>query len=89
VLLDATDQELASQAASCRCPSRRKSASAGRKARLAKLLAGAPSAIQYSDHQTGRGPAFHRLACERVSVSSRFIAMRYAGKCDNFVNKRQ
>jgi bifunctional non-homologous end joining protein LigD len=36
-----------------------------RKARLAKLLTGAPSSLQYADHQTGHGPAFHRLACER------------------------
>lgn len=36
-----------------------------RKARLEKLLAGAPETPRYSDHQIGRGPAFHRLACER------------------------
>ncbi len=36
-----------------------------RKARLEKLLAGAPSSLRYSDHQIGQGPAFHRLACER------------------------
>ncbi len=36
-----------------------------RKARLATLLKGAPSSLQYNDHQIGHGPAFHRLACER------------------------
>jgi hypothetical protein len=36
-----------------------------RKARLETLLAGAPEMLRYSDHQIGRGPAFHRLACER------------------------
>jgi DNA ligase D-like protein (predicted ligase) len=35
-----------------------------RKARLAALLADAPSYLQFTDHQLGRGPAFHRLACE-------------------------
>ena len=36
-----------------------------RKAQLADLLTGAPSPLQYSDHEQGRGPAFYRLACER------------------------
>jgi DNA ligase D-like protein (predicted ligase) len=36
-----------------------------RKARLETLLKGAPSSLRYSDHQIGRGPDFHRLACER------------------------
>jgi bifunctional non-homologous end joining protein LigD len=36
-----------------------------RKARLAKLLSGAPSSLQYNDHQIGRGPGFQSLACER------------------------
>jgi len=36
-----------------------------RKAQLAEMLTGAPSSLQYSDHQQGRGPAFHKLACER------------------------
>jgi ATP-dependent DNA ligase len=36
-----------------------------RKARLATLLKGAPSSLQYNDHQIGHGPAFHRLACGR------------------------
>jgi ATP-dependent DNA ligase len=35
-----------------------------RKERLKALLADAPSCLQYTDHQIGRGPAFHRLACE-------------------------
>ena len=35
-----------------------------RKARLKILLADAPSCLQFTDHQIGRGPAFHRLACE-------------------------
>jgi DNA ligase D-like protein (predicted ligase) len=35
-----------------------------RKARLANLLADAPPCLQFTDHQLGRGPAFHRLACE-------------------------
>jgi DNA ligase D-like protein (predicted ligase) len=35
-----------------------------RKARLKTLLADAPSCLQFTDHQIGHGPAFHRLACE-------------------------
>src|SRR6185437_15923337 len=35
-----------------------------RKERLKKLLADAPSCLQYADHQIGCGPEFHRLACE-------------------------
>jgi DNA ligase D-like protein (predicted ligase) len=35
-----------------------------RKARLAMLLTDAPPCLQFADHQLGRGPAFHRLACE-------------------------
>ena len=35
-----------------------------RKTRLAYLLKGAPESLRYNDHQIGRGPAFHRLACE-------------------------
>src|SRR5689334_5899810 len=34
-----------------------------RKARLASLLNGAPDCLRYNDHQIGRGPDFHRLAC--------------------------
>jgi bifunctional non-homologous end joining protein LigD len=35
-----------------------------RKERLARLLAGVPAPIQYSDHQIGRGPSFQAKACE-------------------------
>jgi len=35
-----------------------------RKARLKMLLADAPPCLQFTDHQIGHGPAFHRLACE-------------------------
>jgi DNA ligase D-like protein (predicted ligase) len=35
-----------------------------RKARLQKLLANAPDPLRYNDHQIGRGPAFHGLACQ-------------------------
>jgi ATP-dependent DNA ligase len=35
-----------------------------RKQRLKELLGDAPSCLQYTDHQIGRGPASHRLACE-------------------------
>jgi ATP-dependent DNA ligase len=35
-----------------------------RKERLKTLLADAPSCLPFTDHQLGRGPAFHRLACE-------------------------
>src|SRR5215831_4184296 len=35
-----------------------------RKARLASLLKGTPNSLRYNDHQIGRGPEFHRLACE-------------------------
>ena len=35
-----------------------------RKDRLKTLLADALSCLQFVDHQLGRGPAFHRLACE-------------------------
>jgi len=34
-----------------------------RKTRLASLLNGAPDSLRYNDHQIGRGPEFHRLAC--------------------------
>jgi bifunctional non-homologous end joining protein LigD len=34
-----------------------------RKARLAELLSGVRSPLQYSDHQIGHGPAFHAHAC--------------------------
>jgi len=50
-----------------------------RKARLAKQLTGAPSSLQYSDHQIGRGPDFHRLACERglEGIVSKRVNGRY------------
>jgi bifunctional non-homologous end joining protein LigD len=35
-----------------------------RKDRLKTLLVNAPSFLQFTDHQLGRGPEFHRLACE-------------------------
>jgi len=35
-----------------------------RKDRLKRLLADAPSCLQFTDYQLGHGPAFHRLACE-------------------------
>src|SRR3954451_9352324 len=35
-----------------------------RKARLQQLLAGVRLPLQYSDHQTGRGPEFYAKACE-------------------------
>src|SRR5215208_336080 len=37
---------------------------AERKGRLAELLAGVGAALQYSDHQAGRGPEFHAQACK-------------------------
>jgi DNA ligase D-like protein (predicted ligase) len=50
-----------------------------RKARLATLLTGAPPSLQYNDHQIGRGPAFHRLACERglEGIVSKRVTSRY------------
>jgi ATP-dependent DNA ligase len=50
-----------------------------RKAGLAKLLTGAPSSLQYNDHQIGQGPAFHRLACERglEGIVSKRVNGRY------------
>jgi ATP-dependent DNA ligase len=41
---------------------------AERKARLADLLSGTTAPLHYSDHQAGRGPAFHKLVCERGLV---------------------
>jgi ATP-dependent DNA ligase len=35
-----------------------------RKARLEALLTIAPDSLRYTDHQIGKGPAFHRLACQ-------------------------
>jgi DNA ligase D-like protein (predicted ligase) len=50
-----------------------------RKARLEKLLAGAPSSLVYNDHQIGHGPTFHRLACERglEGIVSKRVNGRY------------
>jgi DNA ligase D-like protein (predicted ligase) len=50
-----------------------------RKARLAALLNGAPESLRYSDHQIGRGPDFHRLACERglEGIVSKRVNGRY------------
>jgi len=50
-----------------------------RKARLEKLLAGAPSSLIYNDHQIDHGPAFHRLACERglEGIVSKRLEGRY------------
>jgi ATP-dependent DNA ligase len=50
-----------------------------RKARLEALLKGAPSSLQYNDHQIGHGPAFHRLACERglEGIVSKRVNDRY------------
>jgi bifunctional non-homologous end joining protein LigD len=47
-----------------------------RKARLEKLLAGAPPSLIYNDHQIGRGPAFYRLACEHRPGRHRLEAYR-------------
>src|SRR4051794_7320702 len=50
-----------------------------RKCRLKTLLKGAPTALQYNDHQIGQGPAFHRLACEHglEGIVSKRIDGRY------------
>ena len=50
-----------------------------RKGRLKTLLKGAPTALQYNDHQIGHGPAFHRLACEHglEGIVSKRISGRY------------
>jgi bifunctional non-homologous end joining protein LigD len=50
-----------------------------RKGRLKTLLKGAPTALQYNDHQIGHGPAFHRLACEHglEGIVSKRINGRY------------
>src|SRR5205814_8234698 len=50
-----------------------------RKARLEKLLAGAPDSLRYNDHQTGQGPAFHRLACKHglEGIVSKGLNARY------------
>jgi len=50
-----------------------------RKARLALLLEGAPGCLRYNDHQIGRGPAFHRMACEHglEGIVSKRVHGRY------------
>jgi DNA ligase D-like protein (predicted ligase) len=50
-----------------------------RKARLASLLNGAPASLRYDDHQIGRGPEFHRLACQHgvEGIVSKRINGRY------------
>jgi hypothetical protein len=50
-----------------------------RKARLETLLSGAPDMLRYNDHQIGRGPDFHRLACEHglEGIVSKRITGRY------------
>jgi DNA ligase D-like protein (predicted ligase) len=50
-----------------------------RKARLEKLLVGAPSSIRFNDHQIGHGPAFHKLACEHrlEGIVSKRVNSRY------------
>ena len=50
-----------------------------RKERLASLLAGAPTGLQYNDHQIGRGPAFYQLACDHglEGIVSKRINGRY------------
>jgi DNA ligase D-like protein (predicted ligase) len=50
-----------------------------RKRRLEKLLAGAPECLRYNDHQIGKGPAFHRLACEHglEGIVSKRVNGRY------------
>ena len=43
------------------------------------MLNGAPSPLQYNDHQIGHGPGFHRLACERglEGIVSKRVNGRY------------
>jgi len=50
-----------------------------RKTRLASLLDGAPEYLRYNDHQIGRGPEFHRLACEHgvEGIVSKRVNGRY------------
>jgi DNA ligase D-like protein (predicted ligase) len=50
-----------------------------RKARLEKLLVGAPSSIRFNDHQIGHGPAFHKVACEHrlEGIVSKRVNSRY------------
>jgi bifunctional non-homologous end joining protein LigD len=50
-----------------------------RKTRLEILLAGAPAALRYNDHQIGQGPGFHRVACEHglEGIVSKRVDGRY------------
>jgi len=50
-----------------------------RKARLESLLKGASDSLRYNDHQIGRGPEFHRLACNQgvEGIVSKRINGRY------------
>jgi DNA ligase D-like protein (predicted ligase) len=50
-----------------------------RKAKLEKLLVGAPSSIRFNDHQIGHGPAFHKIACEHrlEGIVSKRVTSRY------------
>src|SRR5580700_260614 len=43
------------------------------------FLVGAPESLRYNDHQIGRGPAFHRLACEHglEGIVSKRVDGRY------------
>jgi DNA ligase D-like protein (predicted ligase) len=50
-----------------------------RKIRLEAFLVGAPESLRYNDHQIGRGPAFHHLACQHglEGIVSKRIDGRY------------
>jgi bifunctional non-homologous end joining protein LigD len=50
-----------------------------RKARLKNLLTNASDPLRYNDHQIGRGPAFHRLACQHgvEGIVSKRVNDRY------------
>ena len=51
----------------------------GRKSRLESLLKCTPACLRYNDHQIGRGPEFHRLACEHSveGIVSKRVNGRY------------
>ena len=50
-----------------------------RKARLERLLAGAPECLRYNDHQIGKGSAFYRLASKHgvEGIVSKRVSGRY------------
>jgi DNA ligase D-like protein (predicted ligase) len=50
-----------------------------RKTRLEALLVSAPDNTRYSDHQVGRGPEFHKAACEHdlEGIVSKRVDRRY------------